>query len=30
LPDTQSLALIPLDKDADGVGVPIERDPVHG
>ena len=30
LPDTQSLALIPLDKDADGVGAPIERDPVHG
>jgi DNA recombination protein RmuC len=30
LPDTQSLALIPLDKDADGIGAPIERDPVNG
>lgn len=30
LPDTQSLALILLDKDADGAGVHIERDPVNG
>jgi DNA recombination protein RmuC len=30
LPDTQSLALIPLDKDPDGVGEPAGRAPVDG
>jgi DNA recombination protein RmuC len=30
LPDTQALALIPLDKDADGVGTPMGGEPVDG